>query len=49
MSYGKMLCAWDKSKPCMEPLMVPEGVQLGEKITFDGFQGETGCLSPIKH
>lgn len=40
MSYGMVLCASDASHEAVEPVAVPEGVALGEKVTFEGFSGK---------
>ena len=44
MSYGMVLCASDATHENVEPVKVPEGVPLGEKITFEGFTGEAPSL-----
>lgn len=46
MSYGMVLCASDAAHENVEPVKVPEGVELGEKVTFEGFTGEALLISP---
>ena len=41
-----VLCASDAAHENVEPVKVPEGVELGEKVTFDGFTGEALIASP---
>ena len=44
MSYGMVLCASDASHEAVEPVAVPEGVALGEKVTFEGFTGKSRAV-----
>ncbi|KAG2454786.1 hypothetical protein HYH02_000621 [Chlamydomonas schloesseri] len=37
MSYGMVLCASDDAHGTVEPVAVPEGVPLGERLTVEGF------------
>ncbi|GFR42084.1 hypothetical protein Agub_g2926 [Astrephomene gubernaculifera] len=37
MSYGMVLCASDEAHSKVEPVLVPEGVPVGERITVEGF------------
>ena len=39
MSYGMVLCASDAEHEKVEPVAVPEGVPVGEKVTFEGYAG----------
>ncbi len=43
MSYGMVLCASDDAHGSVEPVAVPEGVPLGERIQFEGYTGMPGC------
>jgi len=48
-SNGMVLCASDSTKSKVEPLDPPSGVAPGERITFQGFQGEADpVLNPKK-
>ncbi|GLI59558.1 hypothetical protein VaNZ11_001461 [Volvox africanus] len=39
MSYGMVLCASDDSHGKVEPVLVPDGVPIGERLTVEGFTG----------
>ena len=39
MSYGMVLCASDDAHGSVEPVNVPDGVPLGERIQFEGYTG----------
>lgn len=39
MSYGMVLCASDDAHGKVEPVLVPEGVPLGERVMVEGFNG----------
>jgi len=45
-SYGMVMCASDAEHTKVEPLLPPEGVAVGEKISFEGF--EQNPLEEIK-
>ena len=36
MSYGMVLCASNDAHDSVDPVLVPEGVLPGEKISFEG-------------
>ncbi|KAK9808921.1 hypothetical protein WJX72_006429 [[Myrmecia] bisecta] len=49
MSYGMVLCASNAAHDKVDPIIPPEGVPLGEKIVFSGFEGEPeAVLNPKK-
>ncbi|KAG2495304.1 hypothetical protein HYH03_006576 [Edaphochlamys debaryana] len=49
MSYGMVLCASDEGHTKVDPVLVPEGVPIGERITVEGFTGEPPAeLNPKK-
>ena len=39
MSYGMVLCASDAAHEQVEPVAVPDGVPVGEKVSFEGYTG----------
>ncbi|EFJ45517.1 hypothetical protein VOLCADRAFT_121172 [Volvox carteri f. nagariensis] len=39
MSYGMVLCASDDAHGKVEPVIVPEGVPIGERLTVEGYLG----------
>ncbi|GIL77124.1 hypothetical protein Vretimale_3202 [Volvox reticuliferus] len=39
MSYGMVLCASDDAHGKVEPVLVPDGVPIGERLTVEGFTG----------
>lgn len=40
MSYGMVLCASNDDHTVVEPILPPEGVQVGEKVAFEGYTAE---------
>eukprot|EP00873_Tetraselmis_striata_P026722 jgi/Tetstr1/446986/TSEL_034444.t1 len=49
MSYGMVLCAANSAHDQVEPIAPPEGVPNGERITFEGYEGEPEeVLNPKK-
>uniref|UniRef100_A0A7S1X8X0 tRNA-binding domain-containing protein n=1 Tax=Tetraselmis chuii TaxID=63592 RepID=A0A7S1X8X0_9CHLO len=49
MSYGMVLCAANEAHDHVEPLAPPEGVPNGERVVFEGFEGEPEeVLNPKK-
>lgn len=40
MSYGMVLCASNDDHTAVDPIIPPDGVPLGEKITFEGYTKE---------
>lgn len=49
MSSGLVLCASNKENTSVEPLTPPEGVKIGERISFSGFEGKPeDVLNPKK-
>lgn len=35
----QVLCASNEAHDKVEPVLVPEGVEVGERVTFEGFHG----------
>ncbi|KAG5148379.1 hypothetical protein JHK82_015260 [Glycine max] len=49
MSQGLVLCASDEGPTIVEPLLPPEGSQIGERISFSGIDGKPeDVLNPKK-
>ncbi|KAL4440332.1 hypothetical protein ABPG75_003333 [Micractinium tetrahymenae] len=49
MSYGMVLCASNEAHDQVDPVIPPEGVPVGERITFEGFNREPEAqLNPKK-
>ncbi|KAL0037121.1 hypothetical protein WJX79_001503 [Trebouxia sp. C0005] len=49
MSYGMVLCASNDAHDQVEPILPPEGVPLGEKVSFEGYEAEPEAqLNPKK-
>lgn len=49
MSYGMVLCASNADHTSVDPIVPPEGVPVGERITFEGYNGEPEAqLNPKK-
>ncbi|XP_006644918.1 methionine--tRNA ligase, cytoplasmic [Oryza brachyantha] len=49
MSAGLVLCASNQDHTVVEPLIPPEGAKLGERISFEGFDGKPeDVLNPKK-
>lgn len=49
MSYGMVLCASNDAHDQVEPILPPEGVPVGEKISFEGYDAEPEAqLNPKK-
>ncbi|KAK2076922.1 hypothetical protein QBZ16_005150 [Prototheca wickerhamii] len=49
MSYGMVLCASNDAHDSVDPVLVPEGVLPGEKISFEGYAREPEAqLNPRK-
>ncbi|KAL6784044.1 hypothetical protein ACKKBG_A04570 [Auxenochlorella protothecoides x Auxenochlorella symbiontica] len=49
MSYGMVLCASNDAHDNVDPIIVPEGVPVGERITFEGYTREPEAqLNPRK-
>jgi len=49
MSYGMVLCASNEAHDKVEPLAPPQGVPNGERVRFEGFDGEPEeVLNPKK-
>lgn len=44
MSYGMVLCASNEDHTVVQPVTPPEGVANGERIKFEGFDGEPEAL-----
>lgn len=39
LSSGMVLCASDQNHEVCDPLIPPEGVAIGEKVVFEGYDG----------
>eukprot|EP00884_Botryococcus_braunii_P011222 jgi/Botrbrau1/200/Bobra.0022s0180.1 len=49
MSYGMVLCASDSSHEKVDPINPPAGAAIGERIAFEGYNGEPeAVLNPKK-
>ncbi|KAI3431480.1 hypothetical protein D9Q98_004532 [Chlorella vulgaris] len=49
MSYGMVLCASNDAHDQVDPIIPPEGVPLGERVTFEGYSKEPEAqLNPKK-
>ncbi len=35
----QVLCASNEAHDKVEPVLVPEGVEIGERVSFEGFEG----------
>ncbi|KDD75141.1 putative tRNA binding domain-containing protein [Helicosporidium sp. ATCC 50920] len=48
MSYGMVLCASNDAHDAVDPINPPEGLQVGERITFEGYSAEPLAQLPPK-
>lgn len=48
MSYGMVLCASNETHDAVDPIIPPEGVPNGERITFEGHAREPEAVLPPK-
>ena len=49
MSYGMVLCSSSEAHDQVDPIIPPEGVSVGERITFEGYNNEPEAqLNPKK-
>ncbi|CAL5218911.1 g657 [Coccomyxa viridis] len=49
VSSGMVLCASNEAHDKVEPVLVPEGVPVGERVSFEGFEGAPeAVLNPKK-
>ena len=47
VASGMVLCASNEDHTKVEPLQVPEGCQVGERIKFEGAEGEPGTFIAV--